>query len=368
MPVRVGVPDVRGRPRRRRAQPALRHRRRAAARGREQFLRGRLRARRSPASAASRADEAMVQGEFLSDESEPISGDSGIAGSVDSGRNRWQSESDIGTSRLVELHRTSTGDTAMFEIMDQTPQEGAVIKVIGVGGCGGNAVDHMIDARRAGRGVHLRQHRRAGAQALDRAHAAAARLDAHARASARAPSPEIGRDAAMEDRERIAEMIDGRRHAVHHRRHGRRHRHRRGAGGRRNRARDWASSRSRWSPSRSRFEGKRQRVAQAGIEELEQARRFADRHPQRQADAGAGRGRAAARRLHAPPTTCCTARSPGIAEVINYPGLVNVDFADVRTVMAEVGMAMMGSATASGADRGAHRGRAGGARARCSRT
>ena len=41
----------------------------------------------------------------------------------------------------------------------------------------------------------------------------------------------------------------------------------------------------------------------------------------------------------------------GIAEVINSPGLVNVDFADVRTVMAEKGMAMMGSATASGADR-----------------
>ena len=41
----------------------------------------------------------------------------------------------------------------------------------------------------------------------------------------------------------------------------------------------------------------------------------------------------------------------GIAEVINNPGLVNVDFADVRTVMGEVGMAMMGSATASGTER-----------------
>ena len=38
----------------------------------------------------------------------------------------------------------------------------------------------------------------------------------------------------------------------------------------------------------------------------------------------------------------------GIAEVINNPGLVNVDFADVRTVMSEVGMAMMGSATVGG--------------------
>jgi cell division protein FtsZ len=41
----------------------------------------------------------------------------------------------------------------------------------------------------------------------------------------------------------------------------------------------------------------------------------------------------------------------GIAEVINNPGLVNVDFADVRTVMSEIGMAMMGSATAAGVDR-----------------
>ena len=41
----------------------------------------------------------------------------------------------------------------------------------------------------------------------------------------------------------------------------------------------------------------------------------------------------------------------GIAEIINCPGLVNVDFADVRTVMSEMGMAMMGSAIASGPDR-----------------
>ncbi len=44
----------------------------------------------------------------------------------------------------------------------------------------------------------------------------------------------------------------------------------------------------------------------------------------------------------------------GIAEVINNAGLVNVDFADVRTVMGEVGMAMMGSATAAGAERARH--------------
>jgi len=41
----------------------------------------------------------------------------------------------------------------------------------------------------------------------------------------------------------------------------------------------------------------------------------------------------------------------GIAELITRPGLINVDFADVRTVMAETGMAMMGSGSASGEDR-----------------
>jgi len=41
----------------------------------------------------------------------------------------------------------------------------------------------------------------------------------------------------------------------------------------------------------------------------------------------------------------------GIAELITRPGLINVDFADVRTVMAEMGMAMMGSGTSSGEDR-----------------
>ena len=62
----------------------------------------------------------------------------------------------------------------MFEIIDQPLQSGANIKVIGVGGGGGNAVEHMIERGRAGRRVHLREHRRAGAEPLDRARPAAA--------------------------------------------------------------------------------------------------------------------------------------------------------------------------------------------------
>jgi len=41
----------------------------------------------------------------------------------------------------------------------------------------------------------------------------------------------------------------------------------------------------------------------------------------------------------------------GIAELITRPGLINVDFADVRTVMSEMGMAMMGTGYAEGTDR-----------------
>src|SRR5438477_5990587 len=55
--------------------------------------------------------------------------------------------------------------------------------------------------------------------------------------------------------------------------------------------------------------------------------------------------------MHTRRRTTCSGAVSGIAEVINNAGLVNVDFADVRTVMGEVGMAMMGSAMAEGADR-----------------
>ncbi len=96
----------------------------------------------------------------------------------------------------------------MFEIIDQPMQDGAVIKVIGIGGCGGNAVEHMI-----ARGLCDVEFLCANtdAQALKRSTAGGqlqlgTTLTRGLGAGAR---PEIGRDAAMEDRDRIAEMIDG---------------------------------------------------------------------------------------------------------------------------------------------------------------
>ena len=125
----------------------------------------------------------------------------------------------------------------MFEIIDQSPQEGAIIKVIGVGGCGGNAVEHMISKGLVG--VEFIS-ANTDAQALKRSTAPVqlqlgSTLTRGLGAGAR---PEIGRDAANEDRDRIAELIDGADMLFITAGHGRRHRHRRGAGDRRHREED----------------------------------------------------------------------------------------------------------------------------------
>ena len=96
----------------------------------------------------------------------------------------------------------------MFEIIDQAPEDGAVIKVIGVGGCGGNAVEHMIDRGLSGVEFICAN---TDAQALKRS-TASTQLQLGStltRGLGAGAKPEIGRDAAMEDRDRIAEMITG---------------------------------------------------------------------------------------------------------------------------------------------------------------
>src|SRR4026207_1493175 len=95
----------------------------------------------------------------------------------------------------------------MIELIDAESQE-AVIKVIGVGGCGGNAVDHMI--AKGVQGVEF-VCANTDAQALKRKQA---RIQLQPGANVTkgrgaGANPEIGRQAAMEDRERIAELITG---------------------------------------------------------------------------------------------------------------------------------------------------------------
>ncbi|MDP2154949.1 MAG: cell division protein FtsZ, partial [Sulfuricella sp.] len=95
----------------------------------------------------------------------------------------------------------------MFEIMDTQTQE-AVIKVIGVGGCGGNAVDHMIASGLGGVEFICVN---TDAQALKRNQAGVTVQlgSAITKGLGAGANPAVGREAALEDRERIAELIDG---------------------------------------------------------------------------------------------------------------------------------------------------------------
>ena len=194
----------------------------------------------------------------------------------------------------------------MFELMDAYSQS-AVIKVIGVGGGGGNAVSHMVIERHRRRGFHLRQHRCAGAEGLEDQDLAADRRQHHqgTRRGRRSGDRPPGRDGGSRSHHRADR---GLRHAVHHRRHGRRHRHRRGAGG----GADCARARH---PHRR---GGHQAVPDGRQQALDggrprhrgadQERRFADHDPESEAADGA---RAPAPRCSTPsrpPTRCCRAR------------------------------------------------------------
>ncbi|HET7096893.1 MAG TPA: cell division protein FtsZ [Casimicrobiaceae bacterium] len=237
----------------------------------------------------------------------------------------------------------------MFEIIDQPSQEGAVIKVIGVGGCGGNAVEHMI-----ARGLADVEFLCANtdAQALKRSSAAlqiqlGQTLTRGLGAGAR---PEIGRDAAMEDRDRISEMIEGADMLFITA----------GMGGGTGTGAapviaDIAKSMNILTVAvvtrPFRLEGgKRMKVAQAGIDELAKRVDSLIIIPNDKLMEVLGDD-ISMLDAYAAANDVLHGAVSGIAEVINNPGLVNVDFADVRTVMGEVGMAMMGSATAAGSDR-----------------
>ena len=229
----------------------------------------------------------------------------------------------------------------MFELMDAYSQS-AVIKVIGVGGGGGNAVAHMVTSGIEGVEFMCVN---TDAQALKHSKVKTALqigcnitkgLGAGAESRSRPP----GRDGGSRPHRRADR---GLRHAVHHRRHGRRHRHGRGAGGRAARQGDGhPHGRGRDQAVR---DGRRQAHAGRAIRASTSSAstRLADHHPEREA---ADRARAADVTLldaFKAANDVLQGAVQGIAELITRPGLINVDFADVRTVMAEMGMAMMGS-------------------------
>ena len=235
----------------------------------------------------------------------------------------------------------------MFEIVDAQAQE-AVIKVIGVGGCGGNAVDHMID--KGVEGVEFIS-ANTDAQALRRC-AAKVQLQLGAgitKGLGAGANPEVGRKAALEDRERLAEAIAGADMLFLTA----------GMGGGTGTgaapvvaelAKELGILTVAVVTKPFAFEGKRQRIAQEGIEQLSPHVDSLIVVPNDKLMEVLGNQvtldgafKAANDVLHG--------AVAGIAEIISCPGMINVDFADVRTVMAEMGMAMMGSARSSGPDR-----------------
>jgi cell division protein FtsZ len=235
----------------------------------------------------------------------------------------------------------------MIELIDAQAQE-AVIKVIGVGGCGGNAVDHMIV--QGVQGVEFIC-ANTDAQALKR-NQAKTQLQLGSEITkglGAGANPEIGRQAALEDRERIAEMISGADMLFLTA----------GMGGGTGTgaapvvaevAKEMGILTVAVVTKPFAFEGKRQRLAQEGLDALAQHVDSLIVIPNDKLMQVLGNSvtldeafRAANDVLHG--------AVAGIAEIISCPGMINVDFADVRTVMGEMGMAMMGSAKAAGIGR-----------------
>ena len=235
----------------------------------------------------------------------------------------------------------------MFEIMDTQTQE-AVIKVIGVGGCGGNAVDHMI--QNGVQGVEFIC-ANTDAQALKRNQARTLlQLGAAiTKGLGAGANPEVGREAALEDRERIAELIEGADMLFVTA----------GMGGGTGTgaapvvaqvAKEMGILTVAVVTKPFAFEGKRLKAAQVGMEALTQHVDSLIVIPNDKLMIVLGEDVSMLDAFKAANNVLYGAVA-GIAEVINCPGLVNVDFADVKTVMSEMGMAMMGSAFATGMDR-----------------
>ncbi|HEV7929407.1 MAG TPA: cell division protein FtsZ [Nitrosospira sp.] len=235
----------------------------------------------------------------------------------------------------------------MFEIMDTQTQE-AVIKVIGIGGCGGNAVDHMI--QNGVQGVEFIC-ANTDAQALKRNQARTLLQmgSAITKGLGAGADPEIGRNAALEDRDRIAELIEGADMLFITA----------GMGGGTGTgaapvvaqvAKELGILTVAVVTKPFSFEGRRLKAAQAGMDALSQYVDSLIVIPNDKLMSVLGEDISMLDAFKAANNVLYGAVA-GIAEVINCPGLVNVDFADVKTVMSEMGMAMMGSALAAGPGR-----------------
>lgn len=233
----------------------------------------------------------------------------------------------------------------MFELMDAR-NESAVIKVIGVGGGGSNAVQHMLSANIEGVDFICAN---TDAQALKTA-AVTTTLQMGANITkglGAGADPDIGRKAAVEDRERIREVLEGADMVFITA----------GMGGGTGTggtpvvaqvAREMGILTVAVVTKPFPFEGrKRMNVAMEGIHELSECVDSLITIPNEKLLVVLGKGASLLDAFKAANDVLLNAVQ-GIAELITRPGLINVDFADVRTVMGEMGMAMMGTGRAVG--------------------
>ena len=236
----------------------------------------------------------------------------------------------------------------MFELMDSHSEE-AIIKVIGVGGGGGNAVEHMVS--QSIEGVEFIAIN-TDAQVL-RSSAANVTLQIGSgvtKGLGAGANPNIGRQAAEEDRETIRQSLEGADMVFITA----------GMGG---------GTGTGAAPEVAKvakelgiltvavvtkpfpFEGKKRTdFADQGIEELSKYVDSLITIPNEKLLKVMGKGTPLLQAFSAA-NDILSGAVQGIAELITRPGLINVDFADVRTVMSEMGTAMMGSGSASGEDR-----------------
>ncbi len=236
----------------------------------------------------------------------------------------------------------------MFELLDNVPQS-AVIKVVGVGGGGGNAVHHMMTSDVDGVEFICAN---TDAQALSNSASRSVLQIGNelTKGLGAGANPEVGRQAAIEDRERIADMIRGADMVFITA----------GMGGGTGTgaapivaevARELGILTVAVVTKPFAFEGrKRMKIAEEGIRELRESVDSLIIIPNEKLIQVLGRNCSLLNAFNTA-NDVLKGAVQGIADLITRPGMINVDFADVRTVMSEMGMAMMGTGIARGDDR-----------------
>ena len=236
----------------------------------------------------------------------------------------------------------------MFELVDNV-QQNAVIKVVGVGGGGGNAVRHMLNSDIEGVEFICAN---TDAQALtDMDARQIIQLGGNiTKGLGAGANPEVGRQSALEDRDRIAEAIKGADMVFITA----------GMGGGTGTgaapivaevARELGILTVAVVTKPFMFEGgKRMSVAESGLKELEESVDSLITIPNEKLLAVMGK-KTSLLDAFAAANDVLLGAVQGIADLITRNGMINVDFADVKTVMSEMGMAMMGTARATGENR-----------------